>query len=74
MDKATEHIGKNQVEPRLVFHFILFGCHETMASRLGMVSEDTYCPEPNVSLGGNRILQILEANREQPRVVSIYGC
>ena len=40
-----------------------------MASRLGMVPEDTYCPEPNISLGGNCILQILEAIREQPRVL-----
>ena len=33
-DKAIKHIGNIQVEPRLIVHFILFGCHGMMASHL----------------------------------------
>ena len=43
-----------------------------MDSRLGMVSEDTYCPEPIASLGGNCILPDIGGQQGDTSCPSIY--
>ena len=44
-----------------------------MDSRLGMVSEDTYCPEPIASLGGSCILPDIGGQQGDTSCPSIYN-